>query len=68
MNGATPGVLEIHQSLWKMIAMAVILILTAVWCASVVFHLLPDVHPSSFQELVMRGGVVVSPVIAAEVV
>lgn len=58
MDGATPRVLEIHQSRWRMIALAGIGSLLTALSASIAFHLLPNMHASSFQEFVAYVGIV----------
>jgi hypothetical protein len=52
------GVLEISQSTWWMIVLAGLGILLTALSASIAFHLLPDIHPSSFQEFVTYAGIV----------
>jgi hypothetical protein len=52
------GVLEISQSPWRMIALAGLGMLMTVLSASIALRLLPNIQPSSFQELVTYAGTV----------
>lgn len=61
MNGAISGVVEIHQSPWKMIGMAVMGILGTAMCAVVAFHLLPNTHLTPLQELAVDAGTLLAP-------
>jgi hypothetical protein len=58
MNVNSQAVLEIRQSPWRMIGLIVAGVVLTALSAGIAFDLLPDLHASSYQELVSYVGVV----------